>query len=707
MTDKPAGSKEGKILDETCINTIRFLAVDAIQQANSGHPGLPMGAAPMAYLLWDRFLRHNPANPAWFNRDRFVLSAGHGSMLLYALLHLFGYDLSLDDIKNFRQWGSRTPGHPERGHTPGVETTTGPLGQGFGNAVGMALAEAHLAARYNRPECEIINHFTWCLAGDGDLMEGVVAEAASLAGHLRLGKLICLYDANRISLAAATDLAFTEDVGRRFESYGWQVLAVSNGNDPAELQRAMDAAQKELSQPTLIMVRTRIGYGSPHKEGSCEAHGSPLGADEVKLTRERLGWPQEPPFHIPPEVLTHCRLALASGKAVEVAWNGLMEKYRLNYPAEAAELDRRIRGDLPKDWQKNLPIFPADPKGLATRAASGKVLNAIASGLPELVGGSADLNPSTLTALAGAGDFQSPKLQPTDRQGAVGGAWDYSGRNVHFGVREHAMGAVMNGMAAHGAMLPFGATFLVFADYLRPSIRLAALMGLHLVYVFTHDSIAVGEDGPTHQPVEHLASLRAIPGLTVIRPADANETVVAWQVALEKQDGPVALILSRQNLPTLDRSSLAPAEGLQRGAYILAESRGGEPELVLIASGSEVSPALAAREKLQEQGIQARVVSMPSWELFDAQPADYCTRVFPPQLKARLAVEAGISQGWHRFVGDSGEVLGVNRFGASAPGPVVMSAYGFTPENICARALALLQGKTDQRRIESHSCCEG
>jgi transketolase len=686
--------KESRQIDETCINTIRFLAIDAVQKANSGHPGLPMGAAPMAWILWDRFLRHNPANPAWFDRDRFVLSAGHGSMLLYALLHLFGYDLSLDDLKQFRQWGSRTPGHPERGHTPGVETTTGPLGQGFGNAVGMALTEAHLAARYNRPGCEIIDHFTWCLAGDGDLMEGVAAEAASLAGHLRLGKLICLYDANRISLAAATDLSFTEDVGRRFASYGWQILAVADGNDLAELQKAMAAAREERSQPTLIMVRTRIGYGSPHKEGSCEAHGSPLGVDEARLTREKLGWPLEPTFHIPAEALPHCRRAVKSGGAAEAAWNELMEKYRREYPEPAAELYRRIRGELPKDWQKSLPAFPADPKGLATRAASGKVLNAIAPCLTELVGGSADLNPSTLTALAGAGDFQSPQLQPADRQGAVGGAWDYSGRNIHFGVREHAMGAVMNGMAAHGAIIPFGATFLVFADYLRPSIRLAALMGLHTVYVFTHDSIAVGEDGPTHQPVELLAALRAIPGLTVIRPADANETAVAWQVALEKRDGPVALILSRQNLPTLDRNILAPAEGVQRGAYVLAESQGGEPDLILIASGSEVSLALAAREKLQEQGVRARVVSMPSWELFDARPADYRNLILPPQVKARLAVEAGTSQGWHRYVGEKGRVIGIERFGASAPGPTVMAAYGFTPENICTAALALLQKRT-------------
>jgi len=678
-------------LDLLCINTIRFLAVDAIQKANSGHPGLPLGAAPMAWVLWDRFLCHNPKNPAWFNRDRFVLSAGHGSMLLYALLHLTGYDLSLDDLKSFRQWGSRTPGHPERGHTPGVETTTGPLGQGFGNAVGMALAEAHLAARYNRPGYPVIDHFTYCLAGDGDMMEGVAAEATSLAGHLRLGKLICLYDANRISLAGATDLSFSEDVGRRFESYGWQVLAVADGNDLAELGRAMAAARGELSRPSMIMVRTRIGYGSPHKEGSFEAHGSPLGEEEVRLTKGKLGWPVEPAFHVPEEVMAHCRRALSTGAAAEAAWQGLMERYGREYPDLSAELERRIFGGLPEGWQEGLPLFPADPKGIATRAASGKVLAAISRHLPELVGGSADLNPSTLTVIPGGGDFQSPRMQPVDRQGAVGGEWGYEGRNIHFGVREHAMGAALNGMAVHGGFIPFGATFLVFADYLRPSIRLAALMGLHVVYVFTHDSVAVGEDGPTHQPVEQLASLRAIPGLTLVRPADAVETAVAWQVAMEHRDGPLALVLSRQNVPILDRDLFAPADGLRKGAYILAEATGGNPGLILIASGSEVALCLAARERLEENGIPARVVSMPSWEMFDAQPAEYRDRVLPPDVTARLAVEAGSGMGWHRYVGDDGDILGVDRFGASAPGATIMAARGFTPDNICSRARDLLQ----------------
>jgi len=695
--EKKPGTIGNHSIDATCINTIRFLAVDAIQKANSGHPGLPLGAAPMAYVLWDRFLCHNPANPAWFNRDRFVLSAGHGSMLLYALLHLTGYDLSLDDIRQFRQWGSRTPGHPERGHTPGVETTTGPLGQGFGNAVGMALAEAHLAARYNRPDLPVIDHFTYCLAGDGDMMEGVAAEAASLAGHLRLGKLICLYDANRISLAGATDLSFSEDVGRRFESYGWQVLAVADGNDLGELERAMAAAREDLARPTLIMVRTRIGYGSPHREGSFEAHGSPLGVDEVRLTKENLGWPTEPAFHVPEEVLVHCHRAVTFGTEAEAAWQELMERYGREYPDCAAELERRISGELPEGWQEDLPLFPADLKGMATRAASGKVSAAISRQLPELVGGSADLNPSTLTVIPGGGDFQSPRMQPMDRQGAVGGEWGYEGRNIHFGVREHAMGAALNGMAAHGGFIPFGATFLVFADYLRPSIRLAALMGLHVVYVFTHDSIAVGEDGPTHQPVEQLASLRSLPGLTVIRPADAGETAVAWQVALEMRKGPVTLILSRQNLPTLDRSRLAPAKGLRTGAYILAEASGGDPDLILIASGSEVPLCLAARDSLEEKGIPARVVSMPSWELFAAQPAEYRDRVLPPHVTARLAVEAGSGMGWHRFVGDSGDILGIDRFGASAAGATVMAAYDFTPEDVCSRAISLLQRKGGAR----------
>ncbi|RNC67947.1 MAG: transketolase [Desulfuromonadales bacterium] len=676
--------------DELCINTIRFLAVDAIQKANSGHPGLPMGAAPMAYVLWDRFLRHNPANPAWFDRDRFVLSAGHGSMLLYSLLHLTGYDLSLDELQRFRQWGSRTPGHPERGHAPGVETTTGPLGQGVGNAVGMAMAEAHLAARYNRPGHDIVSHYTYCLAGDGDLMEGVAAEAVSLAGHLGLGRLICLYDDNRISLAAATDLAFTEDRGARFAACGWHVQTVADGNNLAAVGEALDRARGETARPSLILVRTHIGYGSPNRQDTFEAHGSPLGEAEVRLAKERLGWPVEPVFYVPDEALRHFRQAVARGATTEAAWNGRFAAYERAFPALAAEFRHAMTGRLPAGWDEALPVFPADQKGMATRAASGKVLNALTPRLPALVGGSADLNPSTQTALAGQGDFENPALIPADRQGAVGGEWGYGGRNIHFGVREHGMGAILNGMAAHGGTIPFGATFLTFADYLRPSLRLAALMGLHVIHVFTHDSIALGEDGPTHQPVEHLASLRVIPDLVVIRPADANETSVAWQASLESLGRPVALILSRQNLPTLDRSRYAPAEGLRRGGYVLADAETGELDLILIASGSEVALALAARERLAEAGLRVRVVSLPSWELFDEQPREYRDAVLPPGVAKRLAIEAGSPFGWERYTGCGGGVMGVERFGASAPGDVVMREYGFTVENICRRARSLL-----------------
>jgi transketolase len=678
-------------LDQLCINTIRFLAIDAVQKANSGHPGMPMGAAPMAHVLWTRFLKHNPANPSWFDRDRFVLSAGHGSMLLYSLLHLTGYDLSLDDIKMFRQWGSRTPGHPERGVTPGVEVTTGPLGQGFANGVGMAIAEAHLASCYNRPGFEIINHFTYVIAGDGDLMEGVAAEAASLTGHLRLGKLICLYDDNRISLAAATDLSFTEERGKRFEAYGWHVQSVEDGNDPETIDLALANARSETEHPSLIIIRTHIGFGSPHKQDSFGAHGSPLGEEEVRLTREKLGWPADPPFLIPEEALRYSRQALAKGKEAEASWDTMLSAYAREFPELAQELSEVMKGILPAGWNADIPVFPADSKGMASRVASGKVLNSIASRLPMLVGGSADLNPSTNTALPGLGDFESSALDPVDRQGAVGTEWGYVGRNIHFGVREHAMAAVMNGMAAHDGTIPFGATFLTFADYLRPALRLAALMGLHVIHIFTHDSIALGEDGPTHQPIEQLAALRAIPNLVVIRPGDANETTVAWQAALELKNRPVALVLSRQNLPILDRTRCAAAAGLRRGAYILSEAEGGAPDLILIATGSEISLAIAAQEELRAEKIRARVVSMPSWELFDEQPQEYRDSVIQPQLKARLVVEAGSPQGWHRYAGDGGEVLGVDRFGASAPGEVMLREYGFTVENVCGRALALLQ----------------
>jgi len=677
-------------LDHLCINTVRFLSVDAVQKANSGHPGMPLGAAPMAYVLWTRLLRHNPRNPDWFDRDRFVLSAGHGSMLLYSLLHLTGYDLSLDDIKQFRQFGSKAPGHPERGHTPGVETTTGPLGQGFANAVGMAIAETQLAARYNRPGFKVIDHVTYAIVSDGDLMEGVASEAASLAGHLRLGKLICLYDDNYVTLAAGTDITFTEDRARRFEAYGWHTVFVPDGNDLAGIEAALRTALTETVRPSMILVRTHIGYGSPNKHDSFEAHGSPLGVEEVRLTKENLGWPVEPPFLVPETALAHFREAVARGARAEAASSERMAAYAQAFPDLAEELRQSLSGDLPSDWDADVPVFPADAKGIATRVASGKVMNAIAPRLPALTGGSADLDPSTFTALKDLGDFNPLAAMNVDTQGSDGGGWNYLGRNLHFGVREHAMGAIVNGMAAHGGMVPYGSTFLIFSDYMRPPIRLAALMGLHVIHVFTHDSIALGEDGPTHQPVEQLASLRAVPNLIVIRPGDANETAVAWRVALETRDRPVLLVLSRQAVPTLDRARYAPADGLRRGAYILSDAANGRPALILIASGSEVTLIVAAAERLQGQGIAVRCVSMPSWELFDALPKLERDAVLLPSVGARLAVEAGVAQGWHRYVGASGDVVSVERFGASAPADVLLREYGFTVDNVCARAKALL-----------------
>jgi transketolase len=678
-------------LDQLCINTIRFLSVDAVQKANSGHPGLPLGSAPMAYALWARVLKHNPRNPLWFDRDRFVLSAGHGSMLLYSLLHLTGYALSLDEITRFRQWSSKAPGHPERGLTPGVETTTGPLGQGFANAVGMAIAEAQLAARYNRPDCAVIDHATYVLASDGDLMEGVASEAASLAGHLRLGKLTCLYADNRVTLAAGTDITFSEDRAKRFQAYGWHTVTVADFGDVAAIDVALHAARADTTRPSLILVRTHIGYGSPHKQDSFEAHGSPLGTDEVRLTKQHLGWPVEPLFLIPEPALAHFREALESGARQEAAWNDRMTAYAQVYPDLAQELRRSVRGELPPGWDADMPTFPADSKGIATRVASGKVMNAVAPRVTALVGGSADLDPSTHTALNGFGDFSPPAGHDIDTQGSSGGGWSYAGRNLHAGVREHAMGAIVNGMAAHGGTIPYGATFLVFSDYMRPPIRLAALMGLHIVHVFTHDSVALGEDGPTHQPVEQLAALRAIPNLTVIRPGDANETAVAWRVALETRDRPVLLVLSRQNVPTLDRDRYASADGLRRGAYILLDAPNANPELILIASGSEVSLIAAAAERLQEQGIAVRCVSMPSWELFEALPLAERDVVLPPSVTARLAVELGVRQGWERYTGGQGDMLGVERFGASAPGEVLLREFGFTVDNVCARAKALLR----------------
>ncbi len=679
-------------LDNLSINTIRFLSIDAVQKAKSGHPGLPMGAAAFAYVLWTRFLKHNPSNPHWFDRDRFVLSAGHGSMLLYSLLHLTGYSLSLDQIKQFRQWDSLTPGHPERRLTPGVEVTTGPLGQGFGNAVGMAMAEVFLAARYNRPGHTVIDHMTYVLASDGDLMEGVSAESASLAGHLRLGKLIVLYDDNHITLSAATDLTFTEDVKKRFNAYGWHTQFVEDGNDLVAIVRAIKNAQRNKQRPSIILVHTHIGYGSPNKQDTFEAHGSPLGAAEVRLTKQNLGWPLEPTFYIPEAALAHFREAVEKGRQSEAKWIERFVLYSMAYPDLAQELHRVMQRELPEGWDKDILPFMPDAKGMATRVASGKVMNTIASKLPTFIGGSADLDPSTHTALAGKGDFESPQEPIEDAQGSMGGGWKYSGNNLHFGIREHGMGAVLNGMAAHGGTIPFGATFLIFSDYMRPSIRLAALMGLHVIYVFTHDSIALGEDGPTHEPVEQLLGLRSIPNMLVIRPADANETAAAWRIAIEHTNGPIALVLTRQNLPILDLQKYPQLPlGVRSGGYVLAHASGEAlPDITLIATGSEVQLALAAREKLEAQGIRARVVSLPSWNLFIAQPVEYREAVFPLEVPM-LAIEAGVSLGWRPYIGPGIATIGVDRFGASAPGEIVMREYGFSVENVLQQALALIK----------------
>ena len=666
--DTPVASVHSSPLDRLCANTLRMLAADGVQKAKSGHPGMPMGMADAAYVLWTRFLKHNPANPHWPDRDRFVLSAGHGSMLLYALLHLTGYDLPLEELMNFRQWGSRTPGHPEYGLTPGVEVTSGPLGQGFAVGVGMALAERWLAARFNRPGFPIVDHFTYAIVSDGDLMEGISHEAASLAGHLGLSKLIYLYDDNGISIDGPTSLTFTEDVLARFTAYGWHVQRV-DGHDPAAVEAAIRAAQAETERPSLIACRTHIGFGSPHKQDTAGVHGAPLGEEELRLTKENLGWPQEPPFFIPEQVLPVFRAAREQGAAREQAWHELFARYQEAYPDLAAEFQRVMAGELPDGWEAALPTFTPDDGPLATRAASGIILNAIASAVPELLGGSADLHPSNKTYL---------KAYAAIQRG------DFSGRNLHFGVREHCMGGVLNGLALHGGIIPYGGTFLVFSDYMRPSIRLAAMMGAHVIYVFTHDSIGVGEDGPTHQPVEQLASLRAVPELTVIRPADARETVEAWRVALKHRHGPVALALTRQSLPVLS-TTVDQREGVARGAYVLADVSA--PDVVLIGTGSEVHVALAARELLAERGVAARVVSMPSWELFDAQPQEYREAVLPPSLP-RVAVEAGVSLGWHKYVGSDGAIVAVDRFGASAPYKVVMQHYGITAEHVAERALA-------------------
>jgi transketolase len=658
-------------LDELCVNAVRVLAMDAVQAANSGHPGTPMALAPLGYVLWTRHLRHNPADPTWLGRDRFVLSAGHASMLLYSLLYLTGYAITLEDLRAFRQWNSRTPGHPEYGHTPGVETTTGPLGQGFANAVGMAIAEAHLAALFNRPGEDVIDHRTYFVASDGDLMEGISHEAASLAGHLRLGRLIGFYDDNHITIEGSTGLACSDDAAARFEAYGWRVLRVPDGNDLAALDQAIVTAKAETDRPSLVIVSTHIAYGSPNKQDTADAHGAPLGAEEVRLTKENLGWPSIEPFHVPAEALAEWRKTAERGQALQLVWEQRYAAYRQAYPDLAADLERRLAGRLPDGWTAALPTFAADG-AMATRVASGRVLQAVAPIVPELVGGSADLAPSTNTLFNGVGDFS---------------AEDRIARNLRFGIREHAMGGILNGMALHGGVIPFGATFLVFSDYMRPSIRLAAMMGRHVIYVYTHDSIGLGEDGPTHQPIEMLAALRAVPGLVVIRPADANETAYAWRAALERRDGPVALVLTRQGLPVLDRTSLGKAEGVLQGGYVLADVP--RPKALILASGSEVEIALDAQRRLAADGIATRVVSMPSLELFARQPPSYRDAVLPPHITARVAVEAAHPQSWYRWVG-AGAVVGLDHFGASAPYKRLYEEFGLTGNTVAERVRALL-----------------
>lgn len=660
-------------IDEICINTIRTLSMDAVQKANSGHPGAPMGLAPAGYVLWTRVMKHNPKNPGWLDRDRFVLSGGHASMLLYSLLHLSGYDVTLDDIKKFRQWGSKTPGHPEFGHTPGVETTTGPLGQGFANAVGMAMAERHLAARFNRKGYEIVDHFTYMMCGDGDMMEGISSEAASLAGHLGLGRLICIYDDNKISIEGSTEITFTEDVALRFKAYNWHILKVDDGNDIHAIFNALRKAKAETERPSLIVLRTHIAFGSPNKQDTADAHGAPLGEEEVRLTKKFLGVPEEPSFFIPEQALNRFRKCIETGKEAEAGWQENYLAYSKEYPDLAKQWVDAMSGFLTPGWDDKIPEFSVADGPIATRAVSGKVLNAIADKIPTLIGGSADLAPSNKTYMDTSREFQNHA---------------YEGRNIRFGVREHAMGGIMSGMFLHNGLRPYGGTFLVFADYMRPAIRAASLMNLPIIYVFTHDSIAVGEDGPTHQAVEQLASLRAIPGLTVIRPADASETAQAWRHAVKNTRGPVALILSRQKLPVLNRDTVE--NGLTDGAYILADCEG-KPDIILIATGSEVHIALEARKRLALESIAARVVSMPSWELFEKIPQEYKDRVLLPDVTVRLAIEAGSPMGWEHYVGNRGAIIGMSGFGASAPGGTVMKQFGFTPENIVQKAMELLK----------------
>ena len=662
-------------LDELCINTMRLLAVDAVQKANSGHPGTPMGAAPMAYVLWDRFLKHNPSDTQWPDRDRFILSPGHASAMLYALLHLTGYDLSLEDIKQFRQWGSKTPGHPEYHLTPGAEITTGPLGQGFAHGVGMAIAERWLATHFNRPGHEIINHYIYGIVSDGDLQEGVASEAASLAGTLRLGKLIYLYDDNDISIEGNTDIAFAENVAQRFQAYGWHVIGPIDGMDTNSVDAALRQALRDSARPTLIICRTIIGYGSPNKAGTGSAHGEPLGEEEVILAKERLGWPYQEPFTVPPEALAHFREALERGGHRQDEWKSRQKAYRREFPQEARQLEEALSGALPKGWDRELKgLFAPGDKPIATREASGRVMNAIADRVPTFTGGSADLAPSTKTLLKDHGHY---------------GFEDYCGNNMHFGVREHAMGAIANGMALHGALIPYTATFLIFSDYMRPSIRLGALMEQRVVYIFTHDSIGLGEDGPTHQPIEQLMSLRAVPNLVVLRPGDATETAEAWRAALDRRHGPTALVLSRQNLPVLDRTALAPATGVHQGGYVLWEASP-QPEVILIGTGSELHIALEAGSHLQGQKIAARVVSLPSWEMFEAQPKEYRDSVLPPEIRARVSIEAGVPLGWERYVGIDGLAIGISRFGASAPAGVLYEKFGLTSQRVVEETMRVL-----------------
>ncbi len=662
-----------KINLEKALNTIRFLSADGVQKANSGHTGLPMGTAALAYTLYMHQMKYNPVDPAWSNRDRFVLSGGHGSMLLYSMLYLTGYDVSLDDLKQFRQWGSITPGHPEWGHTPGVETTTGPLGQGFATGVGMAIAERHLAAIFNKPGHEIIDHYTYGIVTDGDLMEGISSEAASLAGHLKLGKLIYLYDDNRITIEGSTSLTFTEDVAKRFEAYGWHVSRVADGNDVEAINAAVEEAKK-YPRPSLIICRTTIGYGLPTKANTSGIHGSPAGKDELAKAKENVGWPVEPMFYIPEEILEHFRSRKDAGKQAQDQWGKKYESYKTAYPDLAAEFERRLAGKLPKGWEKSLPVFPASEKGLASREASGKVINAISPVLPELVGGSADLASSVKTWMD-----KVPAFSPETPEG----------RNIHFGVREISMAAIGNGLLVHGGIIPYVATFLVFSDYARGSLRVSALSKMGVVWVLTHDSIAVGEDGPTHQPIEHVMSLRLIPDLVVLRPGDANEVVESWKYAIEHRDRPVALILSRQNLPTFDRKVCKPAKNVAKGAYILYETEAITPDIILMATGSELSLAYDAGKKLEKQGHKVRVVSFPSWELFEQQTKKYQQSVFPSEVKRRVSIEAGVTTGWQKYVGSEGITIGIDEFGKCGPGEIVLEKFGFTVENVLRLARKL------------------